>query len=166
MKMWLSIEWLYYLFGLELCEGEIVEDKAYQKHWIQWNIYCCKAFHLKYFILNYSAIIEQISITSISKKLHMICFILHLISSWKILCKCIKDILIHYILCCCSQRYSHWQAHSQFWENLEIWHAVNYFLINILQNLPIHVMYTFYKENLKINVILNQPTWIKQNDLS
>ncbi len=27
MKIWLSIEWLYYLFGLELCEGEIVEDK-------------------------------------------------------------------------------------------------------------------------------------------
>ncbi len=31
MKIWLSIEWLFYLFGLELCEGEIVEDKAYQK---------------------------------------------------------------------------------------------------------------------------------------
>ncbi len=24
----LSIEWLYYLFGLELCEREIVEDKS------------------------------------------------------------------------------------------------------------------------------------------
>ncbi len=23
MKIWLSIEWLFYLFGLELCEGEI-----------------------------------------------------------------------------------------------------------------------------------------------
>ncbi len=32
MKIWLSIEWLFYLFGLELCEGEIVEDKAFQKH--------------------------------------------------------------------------------------------------------------------------------------
>ncbi len=31
MKIWFSIEWLFYLFGLELCEGEIVEDKAYQK---------------------------------------------------------------------------------------------------------------------------------------
>ncbi len=31
MKIWLSIEWLYYLF-VELCEGEIVEDKAFQKY--------------------------------------------------------------------------------------------------------------------------------------
>ncbi len=31
MKIWLSIEWLYYVFGLELCEEEI-EDKAFQKH--------------------------------------------------------------------------------------------------------------------------------------
>ncbi len=28
MKMWLSIEWLYYLFGLGLYEEEIVQDRA------------------------------------------------------------------------------------------------------------------------------------------
>ncbi len=34
MKRWLSIEWLYYLFGLGLYEEEIVQDRACQKHWI------------------------------------------------------------------------------------------------------------------------------------
>ena len=34
MEIWLSIERLYYFFGLGLCEEEIVQDKACQKHWI------------------------------------------------------------------------------------------------------------------------------------